>query len=167
MEQMKATPSLSFSQAINQAANNILKFNGRARRSEYWWTMAVVYLVSLVLTPLAGSVLNLLTIPLTFRRLHDSGRSGWWWGCGAILQGIVFILLFCDLISFIFQAGFSGGLSNIGFDIILTWLLKYSLLSILIFIYEVVLIILCCIDSDPYENKYGKSPKYVPEETII
>lgn len=98
MEQLIATPSLGFSEAVNKAASNILKFEGRSRRSEYWWTMAIVYLVSIVLTPLAGFVLSLLTIPLTFRRLHDTGRSGWWWGGSAILQGIVIVLFIYDMV---------------------------------------------------------------------
>lgn len=38
MEDIKETPSLSFSEAISNAAGKILQFHGRARRSEYWWT---------------------------------------------------------------------------------------------------------------------------------
>ena len=80
MEERIAIPSLGFSEAVNKAASDIFKFEGRSRRSEYWWSMVIVSLVGIVLTPLFGFVLNLLTIPLTFRRLHDTGRSGWWWG---------------------------------------------------------------------------------------
>lgn len=161
MEQITATPSLGFSEAINKAASNILKFEGRSRRSEYWWTMVIVYLVSIVLTPLAGFALSLLTVPLTFRRLHDTGRSGWWWGGCAILQGIVIILLVYDMIMACLNA---DNMYGYGDDIMWEFLLKYSFLSVLIIIYKIVLIVFCCIDSEPYENLYGESPKYMIQE---
>ena len=161
MEQITATPSLSFSEAINKAASNIVKFDGRSRRSEYWWTMAFVYLVSILLTPLAGFVLSLLTVPLTFRRLHDTGRSGWWWGGCAILQGIVIALFIYDMIMACLNADNMSGYED---DIMWAFLLKYSLLSVLIVIYKIVLIVFYCIDSEPYENIYGESPKYIIQE---
>lgn len=155
------TPSLGFSEAVNKAASDIFKFEGRSRRSEYWWTMVIVYLVSIVLTPLAGFVLSLLTIPLTFRRLHDTGRSGWWWGCCAIFQGIVMVLFIYDVIMAYFHADNMG---SYGENIMWAFLLKYSILSIIIFIYKIVLIVFYCLDSEPYENDYGKSPKYITQE---
>lgn len=66
-------------------------FSGRARRREYWMFALVNFLVSLVLGAigLMGHGFGLLTwiytaavlIPsfaVGFRRLHDTGRSGWW-----------------------------------------------------------------------------------------
>ena len=161
MEQLIATPSLGFSEAINRAASNILRFEGRSRRSEYWWTMAIVYLVSIFLTPLAGLVLSLLTIPLTFRRLHDTGHSGWWWGGCVILQAIVIVLFVYDIIMAYFNA---NDMYEYGPEIIWAFVLKYSVLSVLIVIYKIVLLVFYCIDSQPFENDYGESPKYVIEE---
>lgn len=161
MEQLIATPSLGFSEAVNKAAGNILKFEGRSRRSEYWWTMVIVYLVSVILTPLVGFVLSLLTIPLTFRRLHDTGRSGWWWGGYAILKGIVIFLFIYDIVMAYLNA---GNMHGFGDEIMWAFLLKYSVLSVLIVIYKIVLIVLYCTDSEPYENDYGESPKYVIQE---
>lgn len=158
MEQIVSTPSLSFSEAINKAASKIFQFEGRSRRSEYWWTMMIIYLVSIILTPFAGFVLSILTIPLTFRRLHDTGRSGWRWGGCAILQGIFIVLFVYDLIMVYLNA---DNMYGYGSEIIWTFLLKYSLFSLLIGIYKVVLIVFCCIDSEPYENNYGESPKYM------
>ena len=51
-----------------------------------------------------------------------------------------------------------------GDEIMWAFLLKYSVLSVLIVIYKIVLIVLCCFESDPYENDYGESPKYVIQE---
>ncbi|MEJ6392792.1 DUF805 domain-containing protein [Gymnodinialimonas sp. 2305UL16-5] len=59
-------------------------FQGRARRSEYWWFFLFNFLVSLVLgwIPIIGLLITLgLLIPgiaVTVRRLHDTGRTGWW-----------------------------------------------------------------------------------------
>ena len=161
MEQITSTPSLGFSEALNSATSKVFQFEGRSRRSEYWWTMAIVYLVSIILTPFVGFVLSILTIPLAFRRLHDTGRSGWWWGGCAILQGIVIVLFVYDIIMAYFNA---GNMYGYGDEIIWAFLLKYSLLSLLIVIYKIVLLAFCCIDSEPYENDYGESPKYIIEE---
>ena len=51
-----------------------------------------------------------------------------------------------------------------GDEIMWAFLLKYSVLSVLIVIYKIVLIVLYCIDSEPYENDYGVSPKYIIQE---
>ena len=69
-----ASPTLNFGEAIERAANNLLNINGRSRRSEFWWTMLVVAISFMI--PCISSIVILLTIPLTIRRLHDTGRSG-------------------------------------------------------------------------------------------
>ena len=71
-------------------------FTGRAPRAEYWWfylAMIVAYLVALtidslvgvellgpygVVTCVLGLALILPSLAVTFRRLHDTNRSGWW-----------------------------------------------------------------------------------------
>ncbi|RHW74599.1 DUF805 domain-containing protein [Colwellia sp. RSH04] len=61
-------------------------FTGRARRKEYWMFMLIYLIIQVVLSvlglDLALMVLGLgLLVPslsLGARRLHDTGRSGWW-----------------------------------------------------------------------------------------
>ncbi|MBD0708704.1 MULTISPECIES: DUF805 domain-containing protein [unclassified Streptomyces] len=65
-------------------------FSGRARRKEFWMFGLFNFLVSLVLviidnvvgypvlTPLYGLASLLPSLGLSIRRLHDTGRSGWW-----------------------------------------------------------------------------------------
>lgn len=65
MEQIKTLPALSFVQAFDAAFKKIFQFNGRAHRSEYWWPVAVVFLVSLF-KPLIGGILSLLQFLLLF-----------------------------------------------------------------------------------------------------
>lgn len=66
------------------------KFDGRARRSEYWYYVLFNFLVGVILSiifaPLNWIYSLIVLLPglsLTVRRLHDTGKSGW---C---------ILLFC------------------------------------------------------------------------
>lgn len=76
---------------------NYTNFSGRARRQEYWYFTLVNVLVNLVMGIIdraIGSVMQMdnfgffgviyalfIMIPsiaVTVRRLHDSGRVGWW-----------------------------------------------------------------------------------------
>jgi uncharacterized membrane protein YhaH (DUF805 family) len=72
------------------ALRNYAGFRGRARRAEYWWfalvnTIALIALVALgaaVKTTVPYLLYELaVVIPslaVAVRRLHDTGRSGWW-----------------------------------------------------------------------------------------
>ena len=69
-------------------------FTGRARRSEYWLFFLANVIISVVIGLVfgvlglgeLGSMVSLLygllvllpNLGVTFRRLHDTGRSGWW-----------------------------------------------------------------------------------------
>ena len=65
-------------------------FKGRVRRKEYWMFVLFNVIVSMVLTILGGlikcswigSLYSLaVLVPIlavSVRRLHDTGRSGWW-----------------------------------------------------------------------------------------
>jgi len=71
-------------------------FSGRARRKEYWMYMLFVVIIYIVLAAI-GIAAKVAWLPIIFyvgillpslgvtvRRLHDTGRSGWW-----ILFGLV------------------------------------------------------------------------------
>jgi uncharacterized membrane protein YhaH (DUF805 family) len=86
---------MSFGQSVSTCFSNYANFNGRARRSEFWWFWLFVLIVQAVgqgilavilgadsgLYTLLGAVLAIaLAIPLYAagaRRLHDTGKSGW------------------------------------------------------------------------------------------
>ena len=101
MNQIKEKPQLTYIEALKNALDKIIQIQGRSRRSEYWWTRGTVFLVSIVLarlfSPFGLLVLNLLTIPLTFRRLHDTGRSGWWLGVSILLRCSLTVIFIADI----------------------------------------------------------------------
>ena len=107
------------------------EFNGRARRSEYWYFVLFNLVITFVIGFTFGVIAGLLDMPalanlaylwslamfipglaVSVRRLHDIGRSGWW--------------LFLSLIPLV------GA---------------------------IILIIWYCTDSQPGANQYGSNPK--------
>lgn len=71
--------------AVLEGLRRFVDFEGRASRPDYWWFFLAVALVTGAATALSealGAALGvLLTLPLAAvgaRRLHDTGRSGWW-----------------------------------------------------------------------------------------
>ncbi|EKX87949.1 DUF805 domain-containing protein [Alloprevotella sp. oral taxon 473] len=106
-------------------------FNGRARRSEYWYFVLFNFIVSILIGLSLGVIAGLLNVPalvylaylwslavfipslaVSVRRLHDIGRSGWW-----------------------------------------------LLLSLIPLVGAIILIIWHCTDSQPGANQYGPNPK--------
>ena len=106
------------------AVNTCLKqkyaiFAGRARRSEYWWFTLFVVLVQIVgcgLVMILASVADFLGIfammalvvvyvglivpgiAVLVRRLHDTGRTGWWfWIMLVPMIGPIVLLVFLCL----------------------------------------------------------------------
>ena len=98
-------------------------------------------------------------MPLKIRRLHDVGKSGWWWGICAILQTIVVSFFLYDLIILVINDSSSQAQS-----VIWGFIIKYLALWVFILIYKLFLFIFYCMDSEPCANKYGDSPKYVMSE---
>lgn len=72
-------PQVSFGEAISLAFRNYATFSGRARRSELWWYALFNFLIGLIpgVNLLWALVTFLPTLALSVRRLHDTGRSGW------------------------------------------------------------------------------------------
>ncbi|PFH87094.1 DUF805 domain-containing protein [Bacillus sp. AFS088145] len=89
---------------------NYVVFSGRARRTEYWMfflfnaiiTIILSILQSIadidnVLTGIYGLLTILPSLAVGARRLHDSGKSGWWLLIGLIpfIGTIILIIFFC------------------------------------------------------------------------
>ncbi len=116
---------MSFSQAISAGFACYTVFSGRATRSEYWfWLLfaAIGMLITQVLdtalfvelsssapsplhSPLNSIFILVLLLPsvaLQVRRLHDTGRTGWWLLLALTGIGILLLLYWSS------QEGTSG-----------------------------------------------------------
>ena len=96
--------------AIKSVFSQYVGFNGRARRSEYWYFVLFNFLVSFVLTSLGSFVEALKFLPAIWslavllpglavcvRRLHDIGKTGWLvlLALIPIVGAIILIVWFC------------------------------------------------------------------------
>ncbi|MFN8158894.1 MAG: DUF805 domain-containing protein [Candidatus Nanopelagicales bacterium] len=109
---------MGFGTAVSTCFQKYVTFSGRARRSEFWWWQLFVILLSAIasigdsafglhytksngvgvgwLATVVGLALVLPSIAVLFRRLHDTGRSGWWWLLSWICCiGYVLLWIFC------------------------------------------------------------------------
>ena len=70
---------IGFGDAIKICFNKFADFEGRGRRSEFWWWYLFTVLVGMV--PYIGWIASIVFIIPSLaagaRRLHDTGRSGW------------------------------------------------------------------------------------------
>ena len=96
-----------------QALKKYAVFSGRARRSEYWFFVLWYVIISIgcgvldailgtrsaqgvgLLGTLYGLALLIPSLAVTVRRLHDTGRTGWW-----ILIGLIPVLGWIVLLVF-------------------------------------------------------------------
>ena len=100
---------MTFQESIRVCFSKYVEFTGRAGRPEYWWFVLFIVVVSVVLSMIsntASAVFSLATllpsISAATRRLHDTGRSGWWQ-----LIAFVPIIGWIVLIVFLAQEGTS------------------------------------------------------------
>ena len=151
-------------EAVKSVFGNYATFSGRARRSEYWWTMLVVYLAELILNfcgilSVLNIFLSLAVIPLTFRRLHDTGRSGWWWGVGAIMKGVFIVVLLVKVMK-VALGSYNDEPDDFDETSVFAMIGEYLIYALIICLYHLVLLIFLCLDGSREENRYGASPKY-------
>lgn len=172
MDDFKVVPQLGFGEALKEAKEKLTQFTGRSRRSEFWWCYLAVIIANIVLSfiPFIGngisSIISLATIPLVFRRLHDTGRSGWWCGVHIIGTIIGYTVIFASI-------GFGAAMDiiNGNYDAeeiaenISGGAVSAIMISFIIgIVYNIVMLVFLCQDSQMGPNKYGESPKYVTEE---
>ena len=101
---------MSFDDAIRSVFSQYVGFTGRARRSEFWyWTLFQIILgiIASILdraafdrnngafSAVVGLALLLPSLAVAVRRLHDSGRTGWWLLIGLIpVIGTIVLIIF-------------------------------------------------------------------------
>ena len=77
--------TVTFLESIRVCLTKYAEFNGRASRSEFWWFALFVTLVASALVYLSEALSSIFLIAILLpllaagaRRLHDTGKSGWW-----------------------------------------------------------------------------------------
>lgn len=176
---VKAKPMLDPVEAVKTCFKKFFDFKGRARRSEYWWFFLFVIILSSVfgffggflpIFTYIGMVCSLtLMIPqlsaLT-RRLHDTGRSGWWvlfYGLAILLVYGAMIAVFYPVADQLLLEGDNMMLLKVVSDAYMDSpraagiMVLGSFLSVILWI---ITLIFSVLDSKWGENKYGPSPKY-------
>jgi len=149
--------------AIGTCFRKYAVFSGRARRAEYWWfilfslaaTLAAAA-VDQILQPhqSGGPVSSLVSLALflpqlavTVRRLHDTGRSGWWLG-GFIVYLIAALM---GSVMAVFGPAGRGSPGHVG-EIVPAVLLGVAAL------YGIFLFVLTVLRGTDGANRYGADP---------
>ncbi|KRE92366.1 hypothetical protein ASG89_33210 [Paenibacillus sp. Soil766] len=90
---------------------NYVGFSGRARRKEYWMFVLFNIIISIglaivesiigvdkFLSGIYSLAVLLPSLAVAFRRLHDTGKSGWWLLISLIplIGSIILLIFFCQ-----------------------------------------------------------------------
>jgi len=94
---MAGKTQMTFTESIRTVLSKYATFSGRAERSEFWWWVLFNFILQVVLSAIDNYVLGAVTgegvgilsgiaglallipnLAVAARRLHDTGRSGWW-----------------------------------------------------------------------------------------
>lgn len=106
---------MSFSEAVKDGFDHYVKFDGRASRPSFWWWVLFVIIVSIVANLLDSAMdMSIISIIVSIglflpglskaiRRLHDTGRTGWW-----VLIGLIPLVGFIVLLIFYLEQGDAG-----------------------------------------------------------
>ncbi len=123
----QSRPMMTIQESVKTCIQKYADFSGRATRAEFWWWVLATTIVSMAfsavdsfinavtsnyffspLSSIFGLAILLPNLAVTARRLHDTGKSGWWqvvWVVVAILAIVPAILgVIAGLAGF-----FSGG----------------------------------------------------------
>ncbi|CUW37438.1 putative inner membrane protein [Magnetospirillum sp. XM-1] len=103
---------MDFMTAVKTCIGKYATFQGRASRSEYWFFALFNIILSMIASVVAGASLGVLSVlpailmiglfvpslAVSVRRLHDLGKSGWWFLIILIpvIGGLVLLWWFCQ-----------------------------------------------------------------------
>lgn len=174
-----ARPMMEPVEAVKTCLRKYFDFNGRARRSEYWWFFLFTFIVSWVfsflgnMTPVftyIGLLVSLLlwipSLSAMTRRLHDRNHSGWWvvamFVCMLVVYG-AFAVMLAPHMSALMAEGDNMATMLIFADAVQESPMAMSVATIagvISFILFIITLVFTVKDSHWNENKYGPSPKY-------
>ncbi len=150
---------MNFGDSIGECFFNYANFKDRAARAEYWWwalfaTAAV--LIAMVLdhfvfndwsippfTLVIGLATALPSLSAAVRRLHDTGRSGWW----------VFLPVIAAML--VFAGAAAAVLDNPKNPLGGMWLIYVGVPALVTIATWILLIVLLVMPGDTGNNRYG------------
>ena len=157
--------NVDFLTAVKMFFANYTNFSGRSTRAEYWWATLFCLLVGTVcgafgrfgtiLSGVASLAFLLPNIAITIRRLHDTGRSGWWYGAYYLVQIVLLIWMMVGGLLPVFDVIAGGG--TVSPALVMQILKGAALPFVIMFVIGIAWVVLMCIPSGP-DNKYGPNP---------
>ena len=97
---------MNFTKSIETCFNKFANFDGRARKSEFWWFKLfciIVQIIGSIIDAILGYtelfawigyiVVLLPSLAVGARRLHDTGRSGWWQLLYLTIIGVIVLIV--------------------------------------------------------------------------
>lgn len=163
---------MSFTEAIKSVFSQYATFSGRARRSEYWYFVLFTFLAGIVLSfiPFVNTIWPLFillpTLAVSVRRLHDTGKSGWYLLL-LILPTLIYLgYIIYFLVAIVFPE-VGTNLNDIDPSTIVDLIMDHKSSLVILggielvnFVVLIIWIVWMCQDSEPNENKWGPCPKY-------
>ena len=177
-----ASPMMSPVDAVKTCFKKYFDFKGRARRSEFWWFVLFVVIVSTILSyfgllwpgigyvSLAFSLAVLIPqLAALCRRLHDTNRGSWWVALLALLFGGyygTFLSLVGSNLDTMATSTHMDDMMEMAREMANSVLSSPGLATAMVLcslgaiVVGIILLIFAVRDSHWGENKYGPSPKY-------
>lgn len=153
-------------EAVKTCFGKYFVFSGRATRSEYWWFFLFVILVSVALAFVDGGGSGILNglfqlaviVPMLaagWRRLHDTGRPGWYLLLPVGLNVLVFIAMFTGIFAFSAIEAQSADPDNLREPATLIGAGGMAIVGVAQLLLAILLIWWLSRPSDPNANQFG------------
>ena len=168
---------MTFGEAIKRYYRNYVNFSGRARRSEFWYSVLFIFLVNtginfismlfwgsrailgfIYVLSTVWSLANIIpSLSISVRRLHDTGKPGW---LLAVFYGIplIMIAVFIVLAGGTVMAAMSGSEKAV-LTFTGAFLIVWVIMLLVCLGLGITLLVFFCLDGDHGPNKYGPDPK--------
>ena len=110
--------------------------------------------------------LGIANFAVATRRLHDIGRSGWWYGATLIfgvVWGVWMIVKMFGIVSGMNLANVDVESDAFTFTVLKEMWAVVLIPYVIYIAYSILLLVWYCKDSQPGANKYGENPKGITE----
>lgn len=170
---------MTFARAVRHCLRNYATFSGRARRPEYWWFFLFVVLGGIVTdlidgvlfgfgapdapeTQILGPLWSLtMFVPLLaagWRRMHDTGRPGWYLLIPMLISLAVLFLVGFEMTAVLAIGGPDAAGLGLGAGVALAGLLLVAQL-----VASLLILWWLTRPSEKGRNAYGPEPRVRPE----